>query len=413
MGWFKKLFGKKSGDFLEGGGGVETYTEADAVLAVRQLAFEICVQRIAAAISKCEFRTYERGKETRGELYYLLNVRPNPNQNATEFWNKLIHKLYYKSEALIVQPKPGCFFVADSFTADDAELKDRTYSDISIGKITLKKTFKASDCFHFKLRNKRVKTLLDSTLSLQESLLSSAASNYKKSNAFKMFLKLDRSRQNTPDFESRFNQIVNKDMKAFMSDKNAVMTLYDGMNIDPLPSIGKSTDTRDIKALIDDTLEITSKAFLMPVNIATGEVTDTSKAVDDFLTFCLDNVVELIEDELNAKGFRSEDYLKGDHIKVNTQRIKHIDVLEMAGAVDKLISSGVFSINDIRLILNEEPLDEWWADLHFITKNYTPVAGYLKQLEQAAEDGSETGKGGESDEREGDEYEESEWYEDA
>lgn len=385
MGWFKNLFGKKQKDFLDGEKAVETYTEAEAVLAVRQLAFEICVQRIAAAISKCEFRTYKSGKEMKGELYYLLNVRPNPNQNATEFWNKLIHKLYYNHEALIVQPKPGCFFVADSFTSDDAELKDRTYSGINIGNIQLKKSFKSSDCFHFKLRNKRIKALLDTTLSLQESLLSSAASNYKKSNAFKMFLKLDRSRQNTPDFESRFNQIINKDMQAFMSDKNAVMTLYDGMSMDALPNIGKAADTRDIKALIDDTLEITSKAFLMPVNIATGEVTDTSKAVDDFLTFCLDHVVELIEDELNAKGFSAIDYLKGDHIKINTQRIKHIDVLEMAGAVDKLISSGVFSINDIRIILNEEPLDVWWANIHFITKNYTPVEGYLKELSKESD----------------------------
>lgn len=398
MGWFKNLFGRKQKDFLDGEKAVETYTEAEAVLAVRQLAFEICVQRIAAAISKCEFRTYENSKETKGELYYLLNVRPNPNQNATEFWNKLIHKLYYNCEALIVQPKPGCFFIADSFTSDDAELKDRTYSDISIGNIKLKKSFKSSDCFHFKLRNKRIKTLLDSTLSLQESLLSSAASNYKKSNAFKMFLKLDRSRQNTPDFESRFNQIINKDMKAFMSDKNAVMTLYDGMSMDALPSIGKTTDTRDIKALIDDTLEITSKAFLMPVNIATGEVTDTSKAVDDFLTFCLDHVVELIEDELNAKGFTAADYLAGSHIKINTQRIKHIDVLEMAGAVDKLISSGTFSINEIRAILNEEPIDEWWANIHFITKNYTPVDGYLETLSEESNAESEAQKGGEDHE---------------
>lgn len=398
MGWLKNLFGRKEKGFLDESYGTETYGDAESVVAVRQLAFEICVQRIAAAISKCEFRTYEHGKETKAELYYLLNVRPNPNQNATEFWNKLIHKLYYDSEALIVQPKRGCFFVADSFTVDGSELKDRIYSSVSIGNIQLKKSYKASDCFHFKLRNKRIKALLNTTLALQEGLLSSATSKYKKDNAFKMFLKLDRSRQNTPDFEKRFNQIINKDMKAFMSDKNAVMTLYDGMAMDPMQTTGKTADTRDIKALIDDTLEITSKAFLMPVNIATGEVTDTSKAVDDFLTFCLDHVVELIEDELNAKGFTAADYLAGSHIKINTQRIKHIDVLEMAGAVDKLISSGTFSINEIRAILNEEPIDEWWANIHFITKNYTPVDGYLETLSEESNAESEAQKGGEDHE---------------
>ena len=39
--------------------------------------------------------------------------------------------------------------------------------------------------------------------------------------------------------------------------------------------------------------------------------------------------------------------------------------------MDKLIASGVCSINEIRERFKLERLDEDWASKHFITKNYT------------------------------------------
>ena len=120
----------------------------------------------------------------------------------------------------------------------------------------------------------------------------------------------------------------------------------------------------------------------MPVNIANGEVTDTSKAVDDFLTFCLDAVVELIQDELNGKQFTKSQYLSGNYIKISTQTIKHIDVLDMAGNIDKLIASGAFCINDIMRLLHEEPIEEEWAWQHFMTKNYSPMHELLNALSE-------------------------------
>ena len=41
-----------------------------ASLTARQLAFEICVQRIAKAISKCEFRTYEKKEKKNSFIIY-------------------------------------------------------------------------------------------------------------------------------------------------------------------------------------------------------------------------------------------------------------------------------------------------------------------------------------------------------
>ena len=40
---------------------------------LRELAFWTCVNKIANAISKCEFKTYIKKKEVKGQEYYLWN----------------------------------------------------------------------------------------------------------------------------------------------------------------------------------------------------------------------------------------------------------------------------------------------------------------------------------------------------
>ena len=66
---------------------------------LRELAFWTCVNKIANAVSKCEFKTFYRGKEVKEKEYYLWNVEPNQNQNATAFLNKLIGKVVQRKRS--------------------------------------------------------------------------------------------------------------------------------------------------------------------------------------------------------------------------------------------------------------------------------------------------------------------------
>jgi HK97 family phage portal protein len=70
----------------------------------RKLAIETCIDLIANAMSKAEFKSYEQGKNKKNELYYRLNVAPNKKTNATEFRKKLIRRLIFYNEVLIVSP---------------------------------------------------------------------------------------------------------------------------------------------------------------------------------------------------------------------------------------------------------------------------------------------------------------------
>ena len=111
-----------------------------------------------------------------------------------------------------------------------------------------------------------------------------------------------------------------------------------------------------------------------------GDVQDTEKATDELLTFCIDPLARLLEKEINRKRNGLSGCMAGNYLRIDTTAVKHIDIFEIAAPVDKLISSGTHTINDIRRIIGETPIDEEWADAHFITKNYSTVEEVLDSL---------------------------------
>ena len=130
-------------------------------LAFKDLALHIGISYIANTLSKCEFKVYENGIPVKNKLYYMLNVSPNPNQNSSQFINQFVEKYYYDGESLVV-PNGSNIFCADTFDLeDDNPLKEYIYHNVTFGNRQLKKRYKASEVFHFKLDNQKVKALID------------------------------------------------------------------------------------------------------------------------------------------------------------------------------------------------------------------------------------------------------------
>jgi HK97 family phage portal protein len=174
-----------------------------------------------------------------------------------------------------------------------------------------------------------------------------------------------------------------------MDGDNAALPLGRGQEWKELQHKTYSNEsTRDIRAQVDDIFDFTARAFGIPPALLRGDVQDTSKAVDQLLTFCIDPLVDMIHEEINRKRNGYEGFAKGTYLKIDTKCIKHVDLLSVATAIDKLIGSGSFCINDIRKAVGDEIIDEPWAWQHFITKNYETVENALKALE-GGENGEE------------------------
>ena len=351
-------------------------------ICLREIAFWACVNKIANAVCKCEFRTYFNHKEQREMEYYRWNIEPNKNQNAAVFRTKLISQLYSKNEALVVDVN-GELFVADSFQKEIYAFKEYRFNSIEIDGYTLSDHWTQSYVLYFQLNSEDMKKLMNGLYESYKSLIAYAQKAYKKSRGNRGILNISAQAQADTNFSDTFQKLMSEHFKKFFQSENAVLPLFEGYDYDDLSNNKTYTteSTRDIKALADDIFDFTARAFSFPPALAKGDVQDTEKAIDEMLTFVVDPLIQLLETEINRKRNGYSGWKNGNFLKIDTTAVKHIDLFDIAVAVDKLISSGGFTINDIKRALGEEEINEPWANEHFMTKNYARIQDLLSGLD--------------------------------
>ncbi|MGV9052684.1 hypothetical protein [Lactococcus lactis] len=88
---------------------------AQATLGMKNAALESCVSYLARLILK-ENLYLSRSSITDSDFNYALNVKPNPNQTASEFKVAMVKKLL-NGELLVIRDNDK-FYVADSFVTN-------------------------------------------------------------------------------------------------------------------------------------------------------------------------------------------------------------------------------------------------------------------------------------------------------
>jgi HK97 family phage portal protein len=357
----------------------------------KKLAIETCVSMIANTLSQCEFKTYENGKEKRGENYYLFNVAPNQNQNASEFMQSFVSRLIHKNEVLVIMQNDK-LYVADDFETIESALNENIYKNITVKTLKFDKSFKESEVLHIKLNDTNIKKVIDSLYESYGKLISSAMNIYKRSNAKRVVLEGDFLRPQTDEEQKAINDLFDSQFKTwFEADgAGAVFQLQSGYTLRDISAEEKGTNanknSRDIRALIDDIFDFVAMGFLMPRSLIKGDLADVEKVTDNYLMFRIKPLAELIADEYNRKFYKKQDYLNRTYMKIDTSMIKILDIVDLATAADKFFAIGVNSINDNLRMVGRETLSEDWAEQRFVTKNY-----------QTIESVEETEKGGEGD----------------
>ncbi len=383
---FRRWLLEKLGDGAERVSGAEIGADdlfgLSAEIHVRELAFWSCVNIIANAIGKCEFKTFVRHRETRGPEYYLWNVEPNANQNSSAFIHKWISQLYSRNEALVIEQN-GQLLVADSFDRKPYALYDDVFSQVQVGDFTFNRTFMQSEVLYFRLSEKNMRLIANGLYAAYQKMIDYGMHSYQRSRGQKGVITIDTMAAGGSSWQKEYENLKNRDFKSFFDAENAVMPLFKGFRYDDLGSKTYSNEgTRDVRAMIDDVSDFTAKAFGIPPALLSGEVQGTSDALDQFLTFCVDPLADMLQEEINRKRNGYGGFSQGTYLQIDTRAIKHVDLLSVSTAIDKLISSGAYCINDIRKLTGDQVIDEPWAWQHFMTKNYATVAELLRALSE-------------------------------
>lgn len=384
--WLKEKFGggtiPLSGDIFNS----EEYAELVRDVYIREMAFWSAVNLVANAVSKCEFKTFLNGKETKGREYYLWNLEPNKNQNSSAFLHKLIAQLYRKNECLVIEQN-GQLLVADDFVRTPYALYDDVFTQVTVKDFTFNRSFTQSDVLYWELSSVDMRRVVNGLYESYSKLIQYSMKAYQRSRGTKGVFKYETLPVAGTAERAAFDALVNEKIGKWLAGDNAALPLGRGQDWKELTQKTYSSEsTRDIRAQIDDVCDFTARGFGIPLALLRGDVQDTSKATDQLLTFCVDPLTDMLSEEINRKRNGYAGFSQGTYLQIDTRTIKHLDLLSVATSIDKLISSGCFTINDIRALVGEQPINEDWANQHFITKNYSTVADLLAALEGGEKD---------------------------
>lgn len=339
---------------------------------VRDLAINTAINLLGNAISLSEFNTYDKGNEDKSNIYYKLNVEPNPNYSASRFWKKFVYRLIYDGEALIIEQGKN-YYVADSFVKDTRAFYSCKYRDVVVDDFSIKRAYDESDVLYFKLCERNIVNIAGALYDDYGKLVEYSKASYKKNNAKRGIVNIPTNYPQTEAAKAKLNKLLNDQIQKFYGAENgAVLPLTNGITYEDISSDSykNSTDSRDIRNLIDDIFDFTAIGFNIPPALLKGSANDLESTVDRFIKFGVEPFCEMIEDEINRKFYSKYSYLNNTYMAIDTSRLKTTNLSQLANVVDVLTRNGVNNIDENRKLLGMEPLRTEESQKRRITKNY-------------------------------------------
>lgn len=356
--------------------------------AARKLAFDVCVNMVASAIGRCEFRTYEDGVEVKDAEYYLWNVEPNTNQNSTDFLHKLVTKLCVHNEALIINTRKrdgtNMIVIADEWTGgNEYPARMNEYKQVTVGSMTYDKTFRENEVLHLRHNFKNIAPVIKGLADSYSRLIQLAERAYTEERGHKYKVHVEQVASGQNDFEDRFQKILENQIKPYFNATDAVLLETSGYTYtDVTRSLGRApANSDDIRALYTDLFNYTARAFLIPTVLVEGKVEATTDANQRFLTSVIDPICDQLQEEIVRKRYGFDEWKRGTTLVVDSSSILHYDIFAQAMSVEKLIGSGVYTINDVLKSVGQPTINAKWANSHYMTLNIGTMDENAKSLE--------------------------------
>ena len=197
-----------------------------------------------------------------------------------------------------------------------------------------------------------------------------AVRNMLRQGSQKGILNIDANTSQQKDFQEKLNELITERFKPFYEAGSAVLPLQNGYTYTDVTKQGTTATPADINERINYEFEMAGRAWRIPKALILGDVSEVEKITKNFLTFAIDPITEKLGEEATRKRYGAKQFCKGNYIDINTNCIQHIDIFEQATNSDKLLSSGLYCIDELRTKLGDTAIGSDWSQKHYITKNY-------------------------------------------
>lgn len=349
-----------------------------AKLNLSKLAVEKAVSMIAKAIAKSDILVQTESEKKRS-IEYRLNVKPNDHECGTTFWSEVIKELLTVQEALII-PVGNKFYRASAWQTTNNIMTERLYSNITLicGGYNYKmyKTYYSSEVIHLKYDNAKVGLYLQNVLGQYDKTLDAVNTMMRMSNMPRFKLKLGtgtmtfRERlQDGTEKELTRDQYITKLKTMMNSDELTIFPESEKISLEHL-QINAEVKAEELVKIASQINKEAANAFDIPEAVFNGNITEKSEATNEFITYAVGPVAEVINDTLTDYIVGKNDYCeKKERVLVWLARFKHIDIVDSAVNLDKLRGIG-FNLDELREMVGYPLLDTEFSQERALTKNY-------------------------------------------
>ena len=367
MGFFDAIFKRNSElSFMFD---TEFFVSASTRIHMKHLAVETCANFLARTISQSEFRVKTNGAYVKDELYYKMNVRPNKNQSATEFWEQVIINMIYDNEVLIIQSDDEDLLIADDFTHNEYAVYEDTFTDVTIGDYTFKRVFKQSEVLHMRYANKNLQPLIDGLYKDYADLFSNVLGSQKRKNQIRSTVSVDSSVAKDAEKMGKLQAYIDKVYKSIRKNTDvALVPEQPGFTYKEHASGTSNQSVDEINKVTNGFLDQIAMAIGIPAGLLHGDLAGVKEITKSYTVFTVKPMLKKIRDECNSKFFTMKEYLSGSFLEVKIASYESI--FDLAVAIDKLVSSGTFNRREIRGEAGFDTPDSEEFDKFYITKNY-------------------------------------------
>lgn len=355
----------------------EALIKIPSTIYIKELAVYTAISLIANAISQSEVVCYKGGERQKDEDYYSLNVKPNPNESASQFWYKVVNQMFRNENGALCFVTGRNFYCADSFAIKEKRpFLGNLYDGVVVDDFSINRTFTAQQCFNFKLENTQACKLINGIYQELSEVISTAMEAYKDTNNVKYIFEVDGVQAGDKKFNEEFEKYLKNSIRKFTNNETKVMIQYGGRTLKSMKSESPQKNSDDIVKFMHEVFSFTGKSFKIPESLMTGNINNMEEVVNAFLTFAVDPVADEIGKTLTG-AYGYEEWKKGRSYRVDTSGVGHVDIFKMADKVDKLVLSSFACVDEIRERAGMDPANTEWSKRHILTKNYDFVENIL------------------------------------
>ncbi len=337
-------------------------------LQLKSLAIDKSAEFIARIFAKSAFKYQENGKAKPSDWDYLLNVRPNKNESASDFWQKVVYRLITKNEVLIFLTTDDQLLVADSYTRTKYAVYDDVFEYVTCRGYTFEKRFRMNEVIFLQYNNNRLQDYISDLFADYEKLHNRLVEALARNNQIRGTLKTKNNGSFDKQMRDKLQSYADGLFKSFSTKTIAIVPAQDGMEYsEHTNTTGTSNisvdELKKLRRQFDDEV---ADVLGIPTALSHGDMANLENSQKMFNSYCYQSLVKKMSDGLNFALVSRRKYELNNLFVIIGEGQR--DKFALAENIDKLISSGAMTRNEVRSELGLESVPG--GDKFLITKNY-------------------------------------------